>query len=161
MLGQVRVLIAVGALSVGAGCKADPGGDAAPGATAARGPRDPLLDVALPAGAVRVAGQNFHVDAAALPGCAAGAPCSAIAELTALGGFKVNREYPFKFVPEATTTLDGAATFTPTGVHTGRLIIRFHRPTAAPTRITGAFKLSVCSADVCQVETAALAIAVP
>ena len=163
MLGQVRVLI-VGALAL-ASCKSDASTEAAPGA-ARTAARDPLLDVALPTGAARVEGKNFHVDAAALPGCAAGAVCTAVADLTALNDFKVNRDYPYTFVADAAvakdgTTLDGAATFAPTGVHTGRLIIKFRRASAAPTQVAGTFKLSVCSADVCQIETAALAIAVP
>ena len=145
------IVFAIAAL---AGCGGDKG---EPDLGASRGvARDPLLDVALPAGAARVTGTHYQVDSAALP-CGEAATCTAFADLAALDGFKVNREYPFKFVPDPGTAVDGEAAFTPTGVHTGRLIIKFKR--GAP-QIGGAFKLSVCSADQCKIETAQLAIAV-
>ena len=127
------------------------------GAVAAR---DPLLAVALPAGAVRTTGKNFHVDAAALGPCAAGAPCVVAADLTAENGFKVNPEYPYKLV-EPSVALAGAATFTPLSTHHGRLLVKFDRAAAGPSQLTGTFKLSVCSADVCQIEQVALAVALP
>ena len=137
-------------------------GDGAPaGERGAAPPRDPLLDVAMPAGAARVEGNQFHVDAAAQAGCAAGGDCAVLADLTAAEGFKVNTEYPFKFVPAAGGAVTPAAAFAPTSVRTGRLVLRFRRPSAEPVRIAGDFKLSVCNADRCLIETAALAVAVP
>lgn len=122
--------------------------------------RDPLLDVALPAGATRVAGNQFHVDAAAQPGCTAGADCVVLADLHAADGYKVNTDYPFKFVPAA-GALAPAARFAPTGVHTGRLILRFRRDGAEAVRVAGDLKLSVCNADQCIIEAAPIAVAIP
>lgn len=153
--------IAIAAVLLGAaGCKqADDRNPADRGAEGAAA-RDPRVEVPLPAGAVRVTGKNFHVDAAPLGACGADGACTVAADLTALGDFKVNREYPFKFVPDPGVTLDGAATFAHTGVHSGRLLVPVKRG-AGPTKVSGAFKLSVCSADVCQVESAQLAVVVP
>lgn len=135
-------------------------GDKSGGGKDTVAPRDPLLAVALPAGAVRTAGKNFHVDAAPLGPCAAGTPCVVAADLTAENGFKVNPEYPYKLV-EPSVPLAGAATFTPLSTHHGRLLVKFDRAAAGPSQLTGTFKLSVCSADVCQIEQVALAVAVP
>jgi hypothetical protein len=123
-------------------------------------PRDPLVDVALPAGATRLAGNQFTVDVAAQPGCTAGADCAVLADLASLGDFKVNPEYPFKFVPAA-GTLAPTATFTITAVHRGRLVLRFRRPSADPVRVAGDFKLSVCNTDRCLIEVAPLAVDLP
>lgn len=161
MLGQVRRLSPVGLVALGLtlGCGREraretgaAGGREAPAA-------DPLLSAALPGGATRVAGNQFHVDVAALPGCTTSAPCAVIADLTATDGFKVNTEYPTRFV--AAPGLDATATFAVTGVHTGRLIVRFPRPASTPARIAGELKLSVCDPDRCLIETAALAATVP
>jgi hypothetical protein len=116
----------------------------------------------LPAGAVRVAGPNFHVDAAVAGPCATGASCAVWADLTALGDFKVNREYPFKFVPEpgGAIALASPARFEIGAEKTGRLSVSFTRPTTA-NRLAGTFKLSVCNKDECQVEDVALAVPLP
>lgn len=134
------------------------GGDVAEG-VAVRGARVPLEP--LPAGAVRVSGKNFHVDAAAAAGCAGGGPCSVLADLTALSGFKVNKEYPYRFVPDAAskTLVDGDAAFAVTGTETGRLMVPVRPGVEAGARLGGTFKLSVCSADVCQIEDAVLDVA--
>lgn len=157
MTARVVTMLAAAALAA-CGSKGEPG--EAEGANP-RGARDPMLDVALPTGATRIEGNQFHVDVAALPGCTAGADCTAIAELSAHGSFKVNLEYPYKFVPEAGAAITPASTFAPVGVKTGRLVLRFRRPSAEPVRVAGTFKLSVCNPEQCLIETAALAVAIP
>lgn len=147
------------ALAAAAGCgKGDE--RARPGEGAASPPRDPLLDVALPAGATRVDGNQFHVDVVAQPGCTAGTTCAVLADVTSLGDFKVNPEYPHKFVPAAGSTPAPAATFTLTGVHRARLIVRLPRPSDAPLRVAGDLKLSVCNPDRCLIEVAPIAVAI-
>ena len=155
----MRAFVAIALALVGCGSSAS---DGAPGGAASRGvaARDPLLAVPLPPGAARVTGPNFQVDAAPLGACTVAAPCVVAADLTALAGFKVNAEYPFKLV-EPSVGLVAPAAFAVTGTTTGRLLVRFTRPGAGPVRVTGGFKLSVCSADVCQIETARLAVDVP
>ncbi len=163
MRRQVRLLI-LAALAVPfvVACKRggeERGGVATEGAAAAaaRVPREPL-----PASAVRVSGNNFHVDAAPAAGCATGGSCSVLADLTATSGFKVNEEYPYRFVPDAASRplVDGEAAFAVTSPHTGRLMVPVRAGVAAGTRIGGTFKLSVCSADVCQIEAAVVDVAV-
>lgn len=163
--GAIAIAVVVAAAGGAGACKKS-GDSAGGGAAATEGratgaaARDPRVGVPLPAGAVRVEGKNFHVDAAALGPCAPDALCTVAADLTAINEFKVNKEYPFKFVAEPGLALDGPATFAHTGVHSGRLLVQFKRPAGAVT-VRGGFKLSVCSADVCQVETAQLAVNVP
>lgn len=162
MQRQVRLLIAlvlVGPLAVA--CKRgreDGGGAATEGAAApgARVSREPL-----PASAVRVSGNNFHVDSAPAAGCASGGPCSVLADLTATSGFKVNKEYPYRFVPDPASKalVEGEAAFAITGTHTGRLMVPVRAGVAVGTRIGGTFKLSVCSAEVCQIEDAVVDVA--
>lgn len=150
------------ALVATAGCGSEHDADAR-GGPAGSPPvaRDPLLAAPLPAGAARIDGNQFHVDVAAQPGCAAGADCAVFADLTATGGFKVNTEYPFKFVASPGAAIAPAATFAPTAVQHGRLILRFRRPSAEPVRVAGDFKLSVCNADRCLIEVAPLVVVVP
>ena len=147
------------------GCKGKRAQDGMPGehaeGAATKGARVPLDP--LPAGAVRVSGKNFHVDVAPAASCASGGgECSVLADLTALSGFKVNKEYPYRFVPDPASkaVVDGEAAFAVTGTHTGRLMVPVKRDAAAPaTQVSGTFKLSVCSADVCQIEDAVLTVA--
>lgn len=157
MQRQVRLLIALALVApVTVACKrgGDDGGGATPegiGGAAVLVPREPL-----PTSAVRVSGNNFHVDAAPATGCATGGSCSVLADLTATSGFKVNKAYPYRFVPDAASKplVEGEAAFTVTGTHTGRLMVPVRDGVAAGTRIAGTFKLSVCSAEVCQIEDA-------
>jgi hypothetical protein len=168
MRRQVRVLIGAaltGALALAGGaCKRTSSQESAGGAHAegaavkgARVPLDPL-----PAGAVRVSGKNFHVDVAPAASCATGgAACSVLADLTALSGFKVNKDYPYRFVPDPASqaVVDGEAAFAVTGTHTGRLMVPVKRDAPGAAQVSGTFKLSVCSADVCQIEDAVLTVA--
>lgn len=168
MRRQVRVLIgaalAASCVLAGGACKrkSSHGGDEHAEGAATKGARVPLDP--LPAGAVRVSGKNFHVDVAPAATCASerGA-CSVLADLTALSGFKVNRDYPYRFVPDAASQaiVDGEAAFAVTGTHTGRLMVPVRRDAPGAARVTGTFKLSVCSADVCQIEDAVLTVAMP
>ncbi len=159
---RVAVVVAVAAGLGLAGCggdrsDADGVGEGAPGAPSARAAVEPL-----PAGAVRIPGKNFHVDAAPATACAGGGACRVLADLTSLGDYKVNKDYPFRFIPDAASraVVDGEATFALTGTHSGRLTVPV-KAGAATGQVTGTFKLSVCSADVCQVEDLALAVALP
>jgi hypothetical protein len=116
----------------------------------------------MPADAVRTSGPHFHVDAAAAAACAPGATCTVLAELTALDDYKVNKDYPFRFhlAPGSGFTLEGEPRFQVHSTHIGRLTVQARRGAdAAP--FAGNLKLSVCSADECLVETAALSVNIP
>ena len=159
MRRQVRVLIAVGAAR--RRCSRDKSAlpdDDQPGAS--KGAEAVLAP--MPADAVRVSGKHFHVDTAPAAPCAPGASCTVMAQLTALDGYKVNKDYPFRFLlePAAGVVLEGEPHFKVTATSTGRLTVRFRR-TSTPTPFAGSFKLSVCNPDECVVETAALAVNIP
>lgn len=108
----------------------------------------------MPAGAVRTRGPHFHIDTAPTGAC-----CTALIELTALDGYKVNRDYPFRFLPAAGWTLEG----TPAIQHAPprmRMTVRAHREQPT-TPFAGTLKLSVCNDDECLVEEAAISVNIP
>lgn len=109
------------------------------------------------------AGEFYRVDAGPRTPCTAGAPCEARLVLTALGGYKVNRDYPFKLVgdPVPGVTLEGPGTFAFDDAKTGTLTIRFRAAPGAPTRLTGTFKLSVCTEENCLIEEPKIALELP
>ena len=106
----------------------------------------------MPAGAVRSRGPHFTIDAAPSAG-------SVLIELTALDGYKVNKDYPFRFLPAAGWTLEGA----PAIQHAPprmRMTVRARREQPA-TPFAGTLKLSVCNDDECLVEEAAISVNMP
>jgi hypothetical protein len=104
----------------------------------------------------------YRVDRGAQPACNAGATCEAQLVLTALGGFHINKDYPFKFVGDpAAAALEGPATFALDGEKRGTLTIKFRPQTAGTAKLGGTFKLSVCSDDNCEIDTPRLELSVP
>lgn len=109
-----------------------------------------------------LAGKPFYrVDAGPASPCTAGAACEAHLVLTALGGYHVNREYPFKFVGEAAPAapVDGTGTFAVEDATHGTMTVRVHPAAAGTVKVAGTFKLSVCSDDTCEIETPRLELA--
>lgn len=99
-------------------------------------------------------GPGFRVDVEA-PACVRGTTCEAKLKLTALDGYKVNTEYPYKFVVKTgAITLDGPGAFEPTTKTTGTYTIKFRADSTA--KVTGLFKLSVCTPKTCLVEQPAI-----
>ena len=120
------------------------------------------------AGSATVAAANddapvFRLEVAPPASCAVGAACEARIVLTALGAYKVNKEYPFKFVadPGPGVSIDGTGTFAPTDAKTGTMTVRFRAEAAGTSRVSGTFKLSVCTDDICKIEAAKVAFDVP
>jgi hypothetical protein len=105
----------------------------------------------------------FKVDVTPPTTCAAKSPCEARIVLTALDGFKVNKEYPFKFVADANPAIayDGTGTFAHGDPKTGTLTIKFTPDAPGTAKVTGKFKLSVCTDDVCKIEQPSVAFDVP
>jgi hypothetical protein len=104
----------------------------------------------------------YRVDRGAQPACAMGATCEAHLVLTALGGFHINKDYPFKFVGDpAAAALEGPAAFALEGETRGTLTIKFRPQSAGTAKVSGTFKLSVCSDDNCEIETPRLELSVP
>ena len=111
-----------------------------------------------------LAGKAFYrVDAGPGTPCAAGAPCEARLVLTALAGYKVNKDYPFKFVsdPAPGVTVDGTGTFAFDDARTGTLTIRFRAAARGPARLSGTFKLSVCPEEQCEIEEPKIRLELP
>lgn len=99
--------------------------------------------------------------------------CTATVHLAATSGFHVNDDYPYKFVADDVTGVSfaskdaprtfskAAGDFTKTSETEGEMVVRFEPSEAKSLPLTGQFKLSVCSADACQIEVAKLSLAVP
>jgi len=95
--------------------------------------------------------------------CARGGECRVQLALTAIGGYHLNDRYPFKFL----YAIDGVdqradtGTFVRDGAQRGTLTIAFRAPaTAATAKISGTFKLSVCTDDNCEIAEPEVAFAV-
>ena len=95
--------------------------------------------------------------------CAVAAPCEARIKLTALADYKVNEEYPFKFVADANAgvVVDGAGKFARDTAKSGTLTIKFRAQAAGTAKVSGKFKLSVCTKDVCKIEAPKVSFSVP
>lgn len=122
--------------------------------------------------ATRVAGKNFTLDAAS-PGCRVETPCTMTLRLAASGEYHVNKEYPYKFVAaaapgvqflgngDANTFSRAAGDFKEEGEKAATLTVRFKPAAAGEARVSGTYKMSVCSAENCQIETQSVTLAVP
>jgi hypothetical protein len=109
------------------------------------------------------AGPVFRVDVTPPAGCARGTACEARILLTALGGYKVNAEYPFKFIADAIpqVAFDGTGTFALAGKQTGTLTVVFRADAAGTLHVSGTFKLSVCTKQLCKIEEPKVRFDVP
>lgn len=136
MWRQVLVLIAV------AGCD--------------RGDRRPTPKAA------PVTGPAHRVEVAPPSPCRAGEACTVELRLTAVPGFKVNKDYPFKFVP---TAIDGVTidpgVFTHDGAQTGTMTVGFRAAAPGTVRVAGKLRLSVCNDDECRIEEEPVSVDVP
>lgn len=145
-----RAALLAGILAVGAGCKGEP----APSSPEASESREPAHTL--------VTNEVFRIDLAPLPPCTLGATCEARLVLHALDGYKVNAEYPTKFVADdAATALESTGAFATEARTRGVMMVRFRPAAAGSARVSGAFKLSVCTDDVCKIEAPQVAFDVP
>lgn len=105
----------------------------------------------------------YRIYAAPPARCKAKEPCEARAVLTALGDYKVNPEYPTKFVGEPAhgVALENEGTFVIEEKQRGTLTLRFRADAAGPAKLTGQFKLSVCTEDNCEIEAPTITLEVP
>ena len=138
---------------------------------------DPRTAMAAPQGGDcghTACGENFFVDGAQSGDCAVGATCTVSLRLVATGDFHINDEYPYKFkaddVPGVTflgTDAAGPAMFSKaannwqkTGAQTGVMTLSFQGAEKGTKNVSGTFKLSVCSAQNCQLEQQPVSTAV-
>ena len=120
-------------------------------------------------------GNNFTVNAN-VAACTSGADCTITLKLEAKGDFHVNKEYPYKFKATAASGVtylgkDGAGpdTFSKSAgdfaldsanEKVGTMTVKFKSANKGAVTIAGVFKLSVCSAQNCQLETANVSVPV-
>jgi hypothetical protein len=112
-------------------------------------------------------GNNFLVDAApGAPRCQVGATCSVTLTLVATGAFHINEEYPYKFKADDAPGLEflgtdaagknvfskAAGNWQKKDEKTGTMTVAFRPAAAGSKTVAGTFKLSVCSAQSCQLE---------
>ena len=120
----------------------------------------------------RMSGKNFTLDASS-PGCRVEVSCTMTLRLAATGDYHVNKEYPYKFLAaaapgvqflgsgDANTFSRAAGDFREDSEKAGTMTVRFKPTSAGEARVSGTYKMSVCSAENCQVETQAVMLAVP
>jgi hypothetical protein len=103
-----------------------------------------------------------RVDLGATNTCTLDTSCEAHVVVTALGGYKVNPEYPHKFVAETSPDLsvEGTGTFTVDETGRGTMTIRFRPAKSGTLTMAGTLKLSVCTEEECKIEAPRLSFAV-
>jgi hypothetical protein len=94
--------------------------------------------------------------------CTVATSCEARVVVTALAGYKVNPEYPHKFVAEVSPELaiEGTGTFTVDDAGRGTMTIRFRPARSGTLTLAGTLKLSVCTDEECQIEAPRLSFSV-
>jgi len=105
----------------------------------------------------------YRIDPGPKASCTSGSVCEARLVLTALGDFHVNKDYPFKFVadPAPAAPVDGDGTFALDDAQHGTLTVKFRPAAVGTAKLTGMFKLSVCSDSRCEIESPKLELPVP
>ena len=128
------------------------------------------------AGAVQVASGNNFVVKADVATCAANTECKIDLRLEAGSGFHVNKEYPYKFKATPTNGVTflgkdpggvelfskaaGDFALDPSNEQVGTMTVRYKVANKGAVSISGTFKLSVCSAQNCQLEQASVTVPV-
>ena len=114
-------------------------------------------------------GPNFFIDSTPAGDCAAGANCSVTMSLVATGDFHINDEYPYKYRADESPGVTflgtdaagpmvfskAASNWQKAGPQKGTMTVSF-QSAKGQKNIAGTFKLSVCSAQNCQLEQQAV-----
>ena len=134
-------------------------------------PKDAPPAMPLKPASTRMSGKNFTLDASS-PGCRVEQPCTMTLRLAAAGEYPVNKEYPYKFLAaaapgvqflgngDANTFSRAAGDFHEDGEKAATMTVRFKPTSAGEARVSGTYKMSVCSAENCQVEAQAVTLVV-
>jgi len=111
-------------------------------------------------------GSNFFLDVAPTADCAAGATCSLTIKLVATGEFHINEDYPYKFKADDAPGVEflgadpagknvfskAASDWKKRDEKSGAMTVAFRAADKGSKNVGGTFKLSVCSAQTCQLE---------
>ena len=111
-------------------------------------------------------GSNFFLDAAPPTDCVVGATCALTVKLVATGEFHINDEYPYKFKADDAPGVEflgvdaagknvfskGSSDWQKKDEKSGVMTIAFRSADKGQKTVAGTFKLSVCSAQTCQLE---------
>lgn len=93
--------------------------------------------------------------------------------IAATGDYHVNKEYPYKFTASASPGVTflgngdanvfsrAAGDFREDGEKAATMTVRFKPAAAGEAKVTGTYKMSVCSAENCQIEQQTVSLAVP
>lgn len=105
----------------------------------------------------------FRIELAPLPACQPASPCEVRLVVHAFDGYKVNAEYPTKFVaqPSPGVTVAGTGTFAVSADAVGTMTVAVTAAEPGTARIAGAFKLSVCTEEICEIAAPQIAFDVP
>jgi hypothetical protein len=127
---------------------------------------------ALKPASAHVSATNFTVDVAS-PGCQAGQDCVMTLKLGVGAGYHVNKEYPYKFIgapaggvsflgkTDPNTFGRSTGDFVEQGEKAALLTVHYKAASTGEAHVTGKYKLSVCSADQCQIEQQPIDLSVP
>ncbi len=129
-----------------------------------------------PAAGSHIDGKNYKIDAKPVGDCAAGSECKVAVRLEAQGDYHINGEYPYKLKAEGAgveflgTDAAGKNTFSKsagdfvadpgTPAKAGTMTVKFKPSAKGNVTINGTFKMSVCSAQNCQLETQEISVTV-
>jgi hypothetical protein len=139
------------------------------GRAAGRGePDDPATPAAPPRGDCghSACGSNFFLDAAPVGDCVVGATCAVAVKLVATGEFHINDEYPYKIKADDAAGVEylgsdgagknvfskAASDWQKKDEKSGVMTLAFRASNPGSKTVGGTFKLSVCSAQNCQLE---------
>lgn len=105
----------------------------------------------------------FRIELAPLAPCKAAAACTAKLVVHALGGYKVNAEYPTKFVatPVQGISVEKTGQFAVGSKTTGTMTVTFRAAAGGIATISGALKLSVCTEEICEIAAPVVTFDVP
>lgn len=93
--------------------------------------------------------------------------------LSVTGDYHVNKGYPYKFIGaaspnvtflgngDANTFSRAAGDFQERGEKAATMTVRFKPAAAGSAKVSGTYKMSVCSAENCQIEQQAVTLDVP
>ena len=83
-------------------------------------------------------------------------------KLNASSEYHINKDYPYKFLPADAASIGFvAADQKQDGEKTATMTVRFKPTAAGDTKVEGTYKMSVCSAEQCQIEQPKISLSVP